>query len=232
MLLPSRLICFVTILAYVLIGGFTANAQSGETEKYLSMPAVIAGHPFSAIKYTRTVTVQPSGHRIVASEAHRLLLARDTIGSILLSGTDQVDEQCDIPALGNLKTCDHWTLSLFDPSNATMWHWGEGEIADKTQLVQMDLTSDQMAEAERLTSVIPTPPAPNSSEPEVRVEKLGERDFEGIPAEGIRITTIHGLAGISNPGHVKTSSMVGQVADPKPKRKYTRKLALVPTKKG
>ncbi|RRA49353.1 hypothetical protein D1Y84_14760 [Acidipila sp. EB88] len=89
-------------------------------------------------------------------------------------------------------------MSLFNPSIATMWHWGEGEFAEKTQIVQMDLTSDQMAEVERLTSVISIPLSTDSPEPGVSFQNLGEHDFEGIPAKGTRIITIHAVPGSSS----------------------------------
>ena len=54
----------------------------------------------------------------------------------------------------------------------------------------MDLKDDQMEEAERLTSVLPLP-LHESSEPGVTVQNLGERQFEGIRAEGVRTTTVH-----------------------------------------
>ena len=47
---------------------------------------------------------------------------------------------------------------IFEPQAATMWHWTEGESGDPTQEVQMDLHEDQIAEAERLTCVLPANP--------------------------------------------------------------------------
>ncbi|RXH54073.1 hypothetical protein [Granulicella sibirica] len=78
-----------------------------------------------------------------------------------------------------------------------MWHWTDGEIGDKTQYVKVDLQSGQVAEAERLTSVLEDTPRddPDSG---ISVQDIGEHDIEGIRANGVRTTTIH-LHGTDKP---------------------------------
>jgi len=150
-------------------------------------PAVVTGAAFSAVRYTRTVRVQPDGSRITIAERHRILVARDADGRIFMSGADRAGDDCDLPSLGKLPICDYWELLLFDPSAGVMWHWSEGEIGDKTQLVLMDLREEQIAEAERETSVLERP-AEDPPEAGVSVQNLGERGFGGITARGVRTT--------------------------------------------
>jgi len=191
---PSKLAFLIALQAGTALYA-QAPAQTADTQQDGTAPVVVQGHPFSAIKYTRVVQTQPDGRLSVKQEAHHILLARDTDGNTFISGADQFGRQCDIPSLGKLPTCDLWSSSLFEPAKATMWHWVDGESADPTQLTQMDITEDQLAEAERLTSVISTPLFA-SLHPEAgeKLEDLGERTFEGIRSKGFRINRFYNVA--------------------------------------
>ncbi len=164
-----------------------ARAQQGDpaqADPY--SPAIVTGQAFSAVRYSRTVRVEPNGRRAIVREGHRVLMARDREGRIYMAGQGMADKQCDLPSLGKLPVCDFWGPLLLDLRAKTIWHWTDGEIGDKEQSVQMGLRDDQFADAERFTSVLPKPP--DSAEPGVTVQSLGERNFKGIRATGIRTT--------------------------------------------
>ena len=130
------------VLRVMLIAGFLASgvhyipmvgAQENSREKDPFPPGIVTGQAFSAIKYTRTVRVQPDGRRAITAEGHHMLLARDGAGRIYMAGADPDGSQshCDIPSLGKLPPCDVWAPFLFEPDKRTMWHWTDGEIGDK-----------------------------------------------------------------------------------------------------
>jgi hypothetical protein len=143
------------------------------------------------------VHVQKDGTSVIVAEKGHSLIARDSDGRVFMSAAEERSGDCDLPDLGsdlpNLKKlplCDHWGLHLFDPKAGVMWHWADGEIGDKVQYVRVDLLSEQIAVAERLTSILPDPPA-DIAEPGVTVQALGEHDIEGISATGFRTITMH-----------------------------------------
>lgn len=180
-----------TFLSIVNVTGALTSEEDGTTKRD-GVPTVISGHPFSAIKYERIVRVQSDGRRATIREAHHILLARDARGVIFMSGADRSDSNCDLPQLGHLEICDFWSTILFDPTTATMWHWPEGEVADKTQATQMDLDYKQLSEAEGLTSIISLPKNNSQDEEGRQIEDLGERLFAGLRVRGVRTTELHG----------------------------------------
>ena len=162
-----------------------ARAQEGDPYS----PAIVTGQAFSAVRYSRTVRVEPNGRRAIVREGHRVLMARDREGRIYMASQGMADKQCDLPSLGKLPVCDFWGPLLLDLGAKTIWHWTDGEIGDKEQLVQMGLRDDQFADAQRLTSELPKP-LPDAAEPGVTVQSLGERNFKGIRAIGVRTTVM------------------------------------------
>jgi hypothetical protein len=68
-----------------------------------------------------------------------------------------------------------------------MWHWSDGEFGDQRQMVLIDLREDQVAEAERETSVLQKPPDDSPADG-VSVRDLGERNIGGVEATGVRTT--------------------------------------------
>jgi hypothetical protein len=172
----TALICGAVLGCGALCGQRMA-AQEEEASTDASAPAVVKGAAFSAVKYTRTVRVKPDGSRIVIAEAHRIRVARDADGRIFMAGADRAGDDCDLPSLGKLPICDSWQLLLFDPNSGAMWHWSDGERTDRTQLVLMDLREDQVAEAERDTSVLERP-AEEPAEPGVSIRTWVRRTLE------------------------------------------------------
>jgi hypothetical protein len=194
---PSNAELRTVLLSSVMLWGFSALAQLPESSENKPSVSAITGQPFSAIKFTRTVHVKKDGTSVVVAEKGHALLARNTDGRVFMSAAEWKNGDCDLPELGsdlpNLKKlplCDHWGLHLFDPNAGVMWHWLDGEIGDKVQYVKVSLSSEQVAAAERLTSMLPDPP-PDIAEPGVTVRALGEHDIEGVRATGFRTTTMH-----------------------------------------
>ena len=187
------------------VGSRLGNAQAGEptgsaTDGDPSRPEIVTGEAFSAVKYTRTVQVQPNGKRLITSEGHHVLMARDSSGKIYMAGGDDAagTQNCDLPTLGKLPPCDAWNNFLFDPTKGTMTHWMEGERGGKDQYVLVKLSDGQIAEAERLTSALEeSGTKPAGDEPGITVQNLGERLIGGVKASGVRTTVTHSGFGAS-----------------------------------
>ena len=198
-------------IAALLAGSVTAvplpgNAQAANpaisapagpaTDTDASQSGIVTGQAFSAIKYTRTVQVQPSGKRLITAEGHHVRLARDRSGRIYMAGGNAGLENCDLPSLGKLPLCEAWNTLLFDPAAGTMTHWVEGEIGDKTQYGVIKLLDDQLADAEQRTSALEESRAETSgTEPGIMVQKLEERLIGGVKATGVRTTVTHSGSG-------------------------------------
>ncbi len=180
-------------LQFFALGCFAFVSRAPATQNMdadLYTPAIVTGHPFSAVRYTRTVIVQPNGKRTITAEGHHVLMARDRGGRIYMAGAGMSDKHCDLPSLGKLPPCDAWFPFVADLKAGTWVHWGEGEFAEKTRAIVLDMLPAQIADAQRLTSVLPLP-AENVSEPGVTRQDLGERSIQGIRCKGVRITTTH-----------------------------------------
>jgi hypothetical protein len=183
----TRAVICGAVLACGAFCGQRMAAQEEVQDAEAWTPTVVEGAAFSAVTYKRTVRVQPDGKRIVVAEGHRMLVARDAAGRIFMEGVDAGDngDDCDLPSLGKLPTCDYWELLLFDPKSKVMWDWSDGEIADKVQMGLWDLRDDLMADVVRETSVLERPNPPESG---VTIQDLGEKSFGGIAARGVRTT--------------------------------------------
>jgi len=154
-------------------------------------PAAITNHPFSAIKYTRTIHIGTDGKPTITAEQRHMMVARDQTGRVFMTESGSAaDESCDLPNVGKLPVCDDWFIVVFDPTVGRLWHWGTGRVDDATQYVEFTLDSDQLAEDKRLTSAPPVPRIEPPT-PEVRMQDLGEKTIEGLTARGIRTVTLH-----------------------------------------
>jgi hypothetical protein len=119
------------------------------------------------------------------------MVARDGDGRIFMTVSDLPnDESCDLPDMGTLPVCDHWDVIVFDPNAALLRHWLAGKIDDSTTYIEWVLDSDQVAVDERLTVAPPVQPI-EDGEPGVTMQDLGEQTIRGIPAHGVRTTTLH-----------------------------------------
>jgi hypothetical protein len=163
---------------------------------------VSASQPFSAVKFTRKVHIESDGTPTILTERRDIHLARNANGRVFLAdGTEGDSNPCNLPEpnppepiklpkSGLPPLCDNWGLLVFDPNAGIFWHWGDGIVADKTQYVEIDLTSGQARDAERSMSTLPVIHI-EEPEPTVTMNDLGVQNIEGIPARGVRTVTLH-----------------------------------------
>jgi hypothetical protein len=176
------------LLTHVVIFGAGSRAQIPGSVAEGSVSEVVTEQPFSAIKFTQVVHKGKYGNPLTFDERGHVLIARDKNGrSLMVYGRQSPDASCDPPNLGVLPICKLWGSIIFDPSAGVMWHWLDGPEADKSQYVEVDLLSDQIADAKRFTST--------SSDPDLKrdsnVQDLGEQDIQGLRARGVRTITVH-----------------------------------------
>ncbi len=190
-MLSSRVRVFTTVLLSCAIYVQWAVGQTTSSNADTVTSTIVVGHPFSAVKYSRIVRVLPAGKTIVISEGHKLFLARDSSGLIFMATADRFGNACDLPSLGDLPLCDYWTAFLLNIKTRVIWHWSDGETADRTQLVLMDLRDDQIAEATERTSTSDEFLPGTEQGPRVSAQDLGEKSFEGIKAKGVRTVVAH-----------------------------------------
>lgn len=175
----------------VMFFGVTLWARSTSSDTNTSTLDVITGRPFSAVKFSRTIHIGRDGTPVSVAEQRHVMVARDKDGRIFITESDSpTGEPCDLPNMGVLPVCDEWMVIIFDPSAALLWHWGIGKVDDSTQYVEFSLNTDQVAEDKRLTSAPPVQRI-EESESGVRMEDLGEKKIQGIPARGVRTITVH-----------------------------------------
>ncbi len=201
-----RIAAVATLLVgLITTGSRLADAQAGDsvgsaTDPDASQPEIVTGEAFSAVKYTRTVQVQPNGKRLITAEGHHILMARDRSGKIYMTGVEETPENtCDLSSLGKLPLCEAWSNFLFDPTGGTMTHWMRGKRGGKDQYVVVKLSDEQIAEAERLTSALESTRAePAGDEPGITIRNLGERLIGNVKATGVITTVTHSGSG-ANP---------------------------------
>jgi hypothetical protein len=183
----SRLMNIVFRLLFcggVMFFGISLRAQ-------LTDANAITGRPFSAVKFSSTIHIGRDGKPVTTAEQRRVIVARDEDGRIFMTESGaSTSEYCILPGMGTLSVCNEWLVIIFDPNVSLLWHWGVGKMDDKTQYVEFDLNSDQVAVDRRLTSAPPLEPI-QESEPGVSMEELGEQGIEGITVRGVRKITFH-----------------------------------------
>ena len=152
-------------------------------------PAVITGHPFTAIKFARRVKVLPDGKlQFVRNERYPTRIARDSDGRLMMQVVNEFPA-CNWPDLPVPPVCPIWTVFVVDPVTHTVTHWGEGEIAGK-EAADFPLTQSGLEEAVAATSSPPALKPDFSEDGEVSTADLGDKTIEGIRVHGVR-STLH-----------------------------------------
>jgi hypothetical protein len=151
----------------------------------------VAGHPFSAASYVRTVRNLPNGkQQLIRFERFPYQLARDRDGRVRFESAGKIVD-CDQPTLSDHPACPLWEVKVFDPAGRTLAHWGEGE-RDAHQSVTVWLSAEQVESAENSTTAMPEDvPEPETDAMSVTTEDLGEKTVEGLRATGARTTTMY-----------------------------------------
>jgi hypothetical protein len=152
---------------------------------------LIVGHPFSAIKYMRSMKALPDGkQKFLHNERYPTQIARDVDGRVMMQIVhgDNLPRECDQLDLLDPPVCPSWNVFVIDPVAHTVTHWGEGERAAHVA-VDFPLTDARLEQAGDLTSALPGL-GPDFTEEDGKVNKmdLGDRAIEGIPARGVRWT--------------------------------------------
>ncbi len=153
--------------------------------------ALVKGRPFAAVKYSRQLRIEKSGKWVVTQSQGHTLIARDADGRITMTKAELFGESCDMPNLGTLPPCQAWRTFIFDPVASTMWHWDDGPLGHTSQLIQMRLQSNEIVEAERLTSALQISSVISDPAHGIFVQDLGKKNIEGVPATGVRLIVDH-----------------------------------------
>ena len=196
--MPRSIKILCAMLVFGLMTGQAQNSveQSDPSATATSTPDTmnanaVTGHPFSAIKYSRTVKIMPDGkQQFIRNERYPVQLGRDSKGRVLLQ-TMGVQPECDQPELPEPPKCPVWDHLLFDPVAQTMTHWTGGEIGGGGTVI-IELSPEQVAEANELTlNIHQNMNEPNSEDSSVTWKSLGQKEIEGVTAAGVRTTTVH-----------------------------------------
>jgi hypothetical protein len=151
----------------------------------------VTGQPFSAIRYHRVLRHDAGGQTTTVADQPQMMVARDTDGRIFITTSDaQTNAPCDLPGTNGVPICNQWSITIFDPIAATLWHWGIGEIDYKRNLVEWSLDSSQLVECQNILTP-PSPPNPHEAGSGNSVEDLGEQIIQGLLAHGFRTVTSH-----------------------------------------
>ncbi len=152
---------------------------------------LIVGHPFSATKFARSVTVLPDGkQQFLRNERYPSRIARDADGRVMMQTvhTDNLQPECDHLELRDPPVCPDWGVFVIDPVAHTVIHWGEGEWAARVA-VNFPLTEARLEQTAELTTALPAL-GPDFTDADGKVSKmdLGDKVIEGIRAHGVRWT--------------------------------------------
>jgi hypothetical protein len=192
----SRNAVVATLMVALLFAGVNlATGQSNDpsAEDHALSTAgsmIVAGHAFSAIRYSRRVKISPTGkQQFIRNEYYPILIARDSEGRVRVQSVSNPPLECDQLQSLVPPPCPAWGVILFDPVTQTITHWTEGEIAGHAA-IKVKLSAQQVEEAEKATSIITAdPPDTNQDIKQVTTENLGAKVIEGISVTGIRTTT-------------------------------------------
>jgi hypothetical protein len=192
MTLISRLLIWTVL---IVAGGASAigqgaNAPSGPEDSSTPVVGVVAGHPFSAIKYARRVRVMPDGAvRFIRNERYPTRIARDAQGRVMMEfiESDALSPECDQLQMEKPPPCPSWPVFVVDPVARVLAHWVEGEMGSHVA-VDMPLTG---ADIDRMRSTSEMPDVTAQFDPaegEPKTLDLGIKTLDGILAHGVRTT--------------------------------------------
>jgi len=182
--------------AIVLSGTISAPEQISNTSVSDSndssrdgIQEIVTGHPFSAIRYARTVKVLVDGTlQFQRNEEYPVGIARDSDGRMRMEIVP-VPPECNHPEMRIPPPCPSWLVAIFDPVSHVITHWPEGEIAAHVA-VDFPMSASQWTEIEDYTSELPSiANGPGSKDSDTVIEKLGEKEMDGVRATGVRSTT-------------------------------------------
>lgn len=139
---------------YLMAQDVPAVAAGSETSR------LIVGHPFSAIKYARSVRVLPDGkQQFLRNERYPDRIARDADGRLMMESAESMPSGDLLPDCDRLDTlvppvCPVWSVFVIDPMAHVITHWNEGERhgpgAD-----DFPLTEARLKQAADLTASVP-----------------------------------------------------------------------------
>jgi len=159
-----------------------------------SSAGLVVGHPFSAIKYARSVKVLPDGkQQFLRNERYPDRIARDADGRLMMESVESMPSgdllpECDRLDLPVPPVCPVWSVFVIDPVAHTVAHWLEGERAAHGA-VDFPLTAARLEQAVELTATLPGL-GPDFIDEDGKVSNvdLGGREIEGVVAHGVRWT--------------------------------------------
>jgi hypothetical protein len=162
-----------------------AVAASNETSP------LIVGHPFSAIKYARSVKILPDGkQKFLHNERYPTRIARDADGRLMMQviHSDNLLPECNQLDLPVPPVCPLWRIFVIDPVAHIVTHWLDGERAAHIS-VDFPLTEARLKQTLDLTLALPElGPDFTDEDGKVSTMDLGDRSIEGITAHGVRWT--------------------------------------------
>ncbi len=155
---------------------------------------LIVGHPFSAIKYARSVKVLPDGkQQFLRNERYPDRIARDADGRLMMESVESMPSgdllpDCDRLDLLVPPVCPVWSVFVIDPVAHMITHWNEGE-RHCPDAVDLPLTEARLEQAADLTTTLPgLGPDFTDEDGKVSTVDLGDREIEGVAAHGVRWT--------------------------------------------
>src|SRR6516165_9183623 len=157
---------FVALMIALLSANPVARGQESHAttdEKNVSgnSAGLIAGHPFSAIKFARQIKILPNGEQqFIRNERYPIRIARDAEGRLMMQeqSTDDLDPDCDHLELKVPPVCPAWSVLVIDPIANTIAHWPEGEWAAHVW-IDFPLSQDRLERAVHATAEPPDVPA-------------------------------------------------------------------------
>jgi hypothetical protein len=156
--------------------------------------ALLAGHPFSAIKYARKVRALPDSKlQFITNERYPIRIARDANGRLMMQDihSDDLQSECDHLELRVPPLCPAWSVFVIDPVAHTIANWAAGELGAHMWM-DFPLSDARLEETVHATADLPDVP-PDFSDEDGKMSKvnLGNRTIEGIPVHGMRWTLLY-----------------------------------------
>lgn len=152
---------------------------------------LVVGHPFSAVKYARTVRVLPDGkQQFIRNDRYPAQIARDADGRVMMQKrpTDHLSPECEHLEVPVPPACPTFGSLIIDPVSHTVTSWLEGEFACHCGL-DFPLSEARLEYTIHATTDVPDIPPPFTDEDgKVSTEDLGDRLLEGVQAHGVRST--------------------------------------------
>jgi hypothetical protein len=175
------------IVGLVIVPALTAAAQGNPANfdnGTQSQPGVapLAGQPYSATKYERTVRTLPDGSQVTVT-AEDSKVARDADGRVFLDFKEKCPQDSPAPPW-----CGTHQVILFDSAAPSITPWLWGANAGHGATVQR-MTPQQLTAAMNAAKAKAQTGGPRCAAATVISESLGKQIIEGVPVTGTRKTT-------------------------------------------